>query len=118
MAIRSRLQRRRLTSPSWPLLASALIPDTIFGPDNANTYPLTLGLPITVVWFALGVVVCAKRPQELDVMANEMATADLVGEDDNPRRRATAAALSSSPPNPRPPRWPRARGRSGRRGAA
>jgi len=88
-----------LSSPSWPLLAAALIPDIIFGPDNANTYPLTLGLPITVVWFALGVVVYlwlrAKRPQELDVMANEMATADLVGEDDNPRRRATAAALSS-----------------------
>jgi amino acid transporter len=77
-------------------LAAALIPDIIFGPENANVYPLTLGLPITVVWFVLGLCVYLylrrKRPQELDVMANEMATVELVGEDNDPRSRAVAAA--------------------------
>ena len=29
-------------------LAAALIPDIIFGPENANVYPVTLGLPITI----------------------------------------------------------------------
>jgi hypothetical protein len=69
-------------------LAAALIPDIIFGPENANVYPLTLGLPITVGWFVIGLVVYAwlgaKRPHELDVMANEMATVELVGEEADP----------------------------------
>ena len=47
-------------------LAAALIPDVIFGPENANVYPITLGLPITVIWFLIGVAVYlwlrAKRP--------------------------------------------------------
>jgi len=80
-------------------LAAALIPDVIFGPDNANTYPATLGLPITVAWFVIGLAVYlwlrARRPQELDLMANEMATAELVGEEDDPRARATATAPAS-----------------------
>jgi amino acid transporter len=77
-------------------LAAALIPDVIFGPDNANVYPVTLGLPITVVWFLIGVGVYlwlrAKRPAQLNTMANEMATVELVGEDHDPRARATAEA--------------------------
>jgi amino acid transporter len=77
-------------------LAAALIPDIIFGPENANVYPITLGLPITVVWFLLGLGTYlwlrARRPRELDVMANEMATVELVGEVADPRARATAAA--------------------------
>jgi amino acid transporter len=77
-------------------LAAALIPDIIFGPENANVYPLTLGLPITVGWFVIGLVVYAwlraKRPKELNVMANEMATVELVGEEADPRSRATAEA--------------------------
>jgi amino acid transporter len=80
-------------------LAAALVPDLVFGPDNANTFPATLGLPITVVWFAIGLGVYlwlrARRPQELDIMANEMATAELVGEDNDPRARATATAPAS-----------------------
>ena len=80
-------------------LAAALVPELVFGPENANTYPATLGLPITVVWFAIGLVVYlwlrARRPQELDIMANEMATAELVGEEDDPRARATATAPAS-----------------------
>ncbi|MBV9354808.1 MAG: APC family permease, partial [Chloroflexi bacterium] len=77
-------------------LAAALIPDVIFGPENANVYPLTLGLPITVVWFVLGLGLYlwlrAQRPKELDVMANEMATVELVGEENDPMSRAVAAA--------------------------
>jgi len=73
-------------------LAAALVPDLVFGPDNANTYPATLGLPITVAWFVIGLIVYlwlrVRRPQELDLMANEMATAELVGED--PRERVHA----------------------------
>lgn len=80
-------------------LAAALVPDIIFGPENANVYPITLGLPITVVWFLIGLVfylwLRAKRPQQLDHMANEMATVELVGEDTDPRTRATAAAPSA-----------------------
>ncbi len=67
----------------------------VFGPENANVNPLTLGLPITVGWFVIGLVVYAwlraKRPNELNVMANEMATVELVGEEADPRSRATAA---------------------------
>jgi hypothetical protein len=77
-------------------LAAALIPDVIFGPENANVYPTTLGLPMTVVWFLIGVGVYlwlrAKRPAQLNMMANEMATVELVGEDSDPRSRATAEA--------------------------
>ncbi|MDQ6671624.1 MAG: APC family permease [Chloroflexota bacterium] len=80
-------------------LAAALIPDVIFGPENANVYPITLGLPITVIWFVLGLCVYlwlrAKRPQELDVMANEMATVELIGEENVPYGRATATAPAS-----------------------
>lgn len=80
-------------------LAAALIPDIIFGPENANVYPITLGLPITIIWFVLGLGfyawLRARRPRELDVMANEMATVELVGEDADPRGRATAAAPAS-----------------------
>ena len=57
---------------------------------------MTLGLPITVGWFVIGLVVYAwlraKRPNELNVMANEMATVELVGEEADPRSRATAEA--------------------------
>jgi amino acid transporter len=35
-------------------LAAAPIPDIVFGPENANVYPVTLGLPITIIWFVLG----------------------------------------------------------------
>jgi len=35
-------------------LTAALVPDLVFGADNANTYPATLGLPITVAWFVIG----------------------------------------------------------------
>ena len=76
-----------------------MIPDIIFGPENANVYPITLGLPITVIWFVLGLGVYlwlrARRPNELNVMANEMATVELVGEEADPRARATAAAPAS-----------------------
>jgi len=76
-------------------LAAALIPQVIFGPENANVYPFSLGLPITVAWFVIGLVVYfylkATRPQNLDIMANEMATVELVGEDSDPRARATVA---------------------------
>jgi hypothetical protein len=44
----------------------------------------------------IGLVVYAwlrvKRPNELNVMANEMATVELVGEEADPRSRATAEA--------------------------
>ena len=97
-------------------LAAALIPDIIFGPENANVYPITLGLPITIVWFVIGVGfyvwLRAKRPKELNMMANEMATVELVGEDDDPMSRALAEAPAPSHrlkdhhrgPRPRPRR--------------
>ncbi len=76
-------------------LAAALVPELVFGPENANVYPFTLGLPITVIWFAIGLVfylwLRARKPRELDRMANEMAIVELVGEDDDPRARATRA---------------------------
>jgi hypothetical protein len=80
-------------------LAAALIPDIVFGPENANVYPVTLGLPITIIWFVLGLAMYAwlraTRPRELDVMADEMATVELVGEEADPRGRATATAPSA-----------------------
>jgi amino acid transporter len=80
-------------------LAAALIPDIVFGPENANVYPVTLGLPITIIWFVLGLAMYAwlraTRPRQLDVMANEMATVELVGEEADPRGRATATAPSA-----------------------
>jgi amino acid transporter len=80
-------------------LAAALIPDIVFGPENANVYPVTLGLPITIIWFVLGLGFYAwlrsTRPRQLDVMANEMATVELVGEEADPRGRATATAPSA-----------------------
>jgi hypothetical protein len=78
-------------------LVAALIPDIIiFGPENANVYPLTLGLPITVGWFVIGLVVYtwlqAKRPHEPDVMKEMATVVELVGEEADPRSRATAEA--------------------------
>ena len=58
----------------FPLIAS-LAPQLIFG--FTNDYPFYLGLPITVIWFLIGVVVYfylrARGPQQLDVIPNEMA---------------------------------------------
>src|SRR5439155_24835161 len=73
-------------------LVAALFPQLLF--DFSNDYPFNLGLPITVVWFLLGLAVYlylkATRPENLDVMANEMARVELVGEEFDPRSRATA----------------------------
>jgi amino acid transporter len=90
----------------FPLIAS-LAPQLIFG--FTNDYPFYLGLPITVVWFVIGVVVYiylrAKRPRQLDIMANEMARVELAGEEFNLRDRAIVdgtrnvrRALDNQPP--------------------
>ena len=75
-------------------LAVSLAPQVFFGPDAANAYPFNLGLPITIGWFVIGLVVYfylkATRPANLDIMANEMATVELAGEEFDPRSRATA----------------------------
>ncbi|MBV9356988.1 MAG: APC family permease [Chloroflexi bacterium] len=82
----------------FPLIAS-LAPQLIFG--FSNDYPFYLGLPITLVWFLIGVVVYlylrARRPQQLDVMANEMARVDLAGEEFNLRDRAVVEAPTTTP---------------------
>jgi hypothetical protein len=79
-------------------LAASLFPQVVFGilfgDYTPNSYPFSLGLPITVVWFLLGLAVYlflkATRPAQLEVMANEMATVELAGEEFDPRARATA----------------------------
>ena len=57
-----------------------------------NTYPINLALPIMVVWAIIGVAfylwLRTVRPQQLDIMANEMARVELVGEEDDPNSRA------------------------------
>ena len=81
-------------------LAASLFPQVVFGilfGDNTpNSYPFNLGLPITVIWFLLGLAVYlylkVVRPAQLDVMANEMAQVELVGEVYDPRARATLSA--------------------------
>jgi amino acid transporter len=81
-------------------LAASLFPQVVFGilfgDYTPNAYPFSLGLPITVVWFLIGVAVYfylkATRPDGLDRMANEMATVELVGEEQDPRSRATLTA--------------------------
>ena len=76
-----------------PLIA-ALAPQVLLGFENE--YPFTLGLPITVIWTVIGIAVYlylkSARPEALHKMANEMATVELVGEDDDPRSRATMKA--------------------------
>lgn len=83
-------------------LAAALFPQIVFGilfnDPTPNAYPFSLGLPIVVIWTVIGIAVYfylkATRPHALDKMANEMATVELVGEDNDPRARATMKAPS------------------------
>jgi len=57
-----------------------------------NTYPVSLALPICIIWAIIGLAIYfylrATRPQALDVMANEMARVELVGEEEDPTSRA------------------------------
>jgi amino acid transporter len=76
-----------------PLIA-ALAPQILLGFENE--YPFTLGLPITIIWTVIGIAfyfyLRAARPESLEKMANEMATVELVGEEYDPKARATASA--------------------------
>jgi amino acid transporter len=86
-------------------LAASLFPQVVFGilfgDYTPNAYPFNLGLPIVVVWFLIGLAVYlylkATRPNELNHMANEMAIVELVGEDNDPRHRATLNAEMIAP---------------------
>ena len=81
-------------------LAASLFPQVVFGilfgDTTPNSYPFSLGLPIVVAWFLIGLVVYlylkATRPAQLEVMANEMAQVELAGEEFDPRARATLSA--------------------------
>jgi len=85
-------------------LAASLFPQVVFGilfgDYTPNAYPFNLGLPIAVGWFLIGLVVYlflkATRPAQLDHMANEMAIVELVGEEYDPRSRATASGRAAS----------------------
>jgi amino acid transporter len=78
-----------------PPLVASLYPDalTIFGiPSFTLTYPVSLALPITVIWALIGLAIYfflrTTRPHTLETMANEMARVELVGEVEDPTGRA------------------------------
>ncbi|MCX6616780.1 MAG: APC family permease [Acidobacteria bacterium] len=64
-------------------LAAAFIPELLFGKENKNVYPYTLGPRVAVVWFVIGLLFYAylrkKRPEGLRAMTNEVGTAEAAG---------------------------------------
>ncbi len=79
-----------------PPLVASLFPRVldVIGMGFDNQYPVSLGLPITVIWAVIGVGyylwLRAKRPQALRALATEMERVELVGEEADPRARAIA----------------------------
>jgi amino acid transporter len=78
-----------------PPMAASLFPETlsVIGMGFSNSYPVTLALPISIVWAVIGIVVYlwlrSARPGALERMANEMAVVELVGEEQDSGSRAT-----------------------------
>jgi amino acid transporter len=70
---------------AFPFIAS-IAPQVFF--NFSNAYPLTLAGPILGIWFVIGLGVYAflraRKPAELRNLANEMAIAQLEGEDRGP----------------------------------